>query len=222
MKKTALIAAGLLGSGVVLALSAAPTSLPQIGPQTFELTITNLTPGQIFSPVLVATHDASASVFRAGGKASPELAILAEDGDNTPLQALLLTLPAVHDVASGSGMVMPGASQSILIEATQDSRLLSLASMLVTTNDTFAGIDSLRLPAGSEAIFAFAYDAGSEANSELCNYIPGPPCGSAGMHDPAQSEGVITVANGIHGIGDLQPATWDWRGPVAQIVIRRL
>ncbi|MDX1764306.1 MAG: hypothetical protein R3231_08300, partial [bacterium] len=69
---------------------------------------------------------------------------------------------------------------------------------------------------------AVAYDAGSEANTESCDYIPGPPCGSHVHDDANDPEGYIHVHAGIHGIGDLVEANMDWRNPVVEIKIRRL
>jgi hypothetical protein len=69
---------------------------------------------------------------------------------------------------------------------------------------------------------ADAYDAGSERNSELCRFIPGPPCGNANVHDPDSAEGYVHIHAGIHGSGDLDPSEFDWRNPVAQIVIQRI
>jgi hypothetical protein len=215
-----ILAAGLLGAALPLGLGAVS---PQTGGGSFAVTVTNLTRGQIFSPVLAATHTDSVSLFEPGTKASAELALLAEDGDNSMLMALLAADSEVMDVQSGTGMLPPGHSETIVVHGSLDARFLSLATMLVTTNDAFAGVDSFVLPKGREAeVYALAYDAGSEANSEKCMYVPGPPCGSAGFHDPAPAEGFISVSNGIHGIGDVSPSQWDWRGPVAKVVIRRL
>jgi len=95
--------------------------------------------------------------------------------------------------------------------------------MLVSTNDTFAGLDGVPLPPnGDVVLYANGWDAGSEANSESCKFIPGPPCGAAGAHDPSPAEGFVTISNGIHGIGDLDPSQFDWRNPVAQVRIHRL
>jgi len=70
-----------------------------------------------------------------------------------------------------------------------------------------------------------AYDAGSERNSEDCDYIPGPPCNNSPAHDPADAEGYVHIHAGIHGIGpdpSVDPAMHDWRNPVAKITIRRI
>jgi hypothetical protein len=75
---------------------------------------------------------------------------------------------------------------------------------------------------GPVTVTAEGYDAGTEANSEDCAFIPGPPCGNFG-HNPAAPEGYVHVHAGIHiGGGGLTPATHDWRNPVAQVEIRRI
>ena len=71
MKKIAAIAA--------LALLASTPALAQNQPGvTYEVTITNLTPGQTFTPILAATHRSSISFFELGQPASDQIAELAE------------------------------------------------------------------------------------------------------------------------------------------------
>jgi hypothetical protein len=120
------------------------------------------------------------------------------------------------------GMIMPGQSETIMISADNKHSAISLASMLVSTNDTFAGLDRLKLPQRYSSQLIHAYDAGTEFNSEDCAYIPGPPCGSGGVHDPRPAEGFIHISNGIHGLAGVAEETYDWRGPVAQVEITRL
>ena len=67
-----------------------------------------------------------------------------------------------------------------------------------------------------------AYDAGTENNNEMCRFIPGPPCGNRGVRDTAGAEGYVHVHRGVHGGADLDPALFDWRNPVAKIVITKL
>jgi hypothetical protein len=69
---------------------------------------------------------------------------------------------------------------------------------------------------------ATAYDAGSEANSEDCDFIPGPPCGNGGVRDTDGAEGYVYIHSGIHGIGGLDPAEFDWLNPVATVKIERV
>lgn len=192
---------------------------------TYAVTITNLTRSQIFSPALVATHRGSASMFHAGTAASSDLQALAEDGDNTLLMATLAADPGVFDVQSGAGMIHPGMSETIMINADTAHPLLSFAGMMVSTNDTFAGIDGMFLPLRGKTVMANAYDAGTEFNSEDCAFIPGPPCGNGGVHDPAPAEGFIYISNGLHsaaGANSVPEAEYDWDGPVARVDIVRM
>lgn len=217
-----LLALTVVASASAIAFTASSRDVESVGHTSYEVTVTNVTKGQIFSPLLLATHAGSVSLFEAGMPASPELAILAEGGDTGPLTALLAATPGVADVALGGGMLPPGASETIFIEASGSAHRLSLASMLVSTNDTFAALDAIPLPRGAMSrTFAVAWDAGSEFNSESCDTIPGPPCGM-NFHDPSPSEGFVHVSNGIHGDGDLDPATYDWKNYVATIEIRRV
>ena len=50
----------------------------------------------------------------------------------------------------------------------------------------------------SRTIMLNAYDPGSEANSESCACIPGPPRGNH-LRDQAKAEGFVHAHAGIHG-----------------------
>ena len=217
-----LVGASALGTLVALSVAAAPVTAPIGGPATYSITVTNLTRAQILAPVLAASHASNTGMFQAGTAASPGLALLAEEGDNSMMAAALGANPLVLDVVSGGGPIMPGQSETIMLKADPSAPFLSLGSMLVTTNDTFLGLDTVELPQRHSALNAVAYDAGTEFNSELCMYIPGPPCGSGGMHDPTPAEGVVYVSNGIQGHADVNPVTHDWRNPVARVEILRV
>ncbi len=95
--------------------------------------------------------------------------------------------------------------------------------MLIPTNDAFVSVQGMRVPDGrmTTTVAAVAYDAGSEPNDELCASIPGPVCGGEGGSPDADGEGFVHVHAGIHGIGDLAAADFDWRNPVAQVKIQR-
>ncbi len=102
-------------------------------------------------------------------------------------------------------------------------RFLSMAGMLVTTNDAFFALRGARVPAhGIRTFRSPAYDAGSEANNEDCAFIPGPPCMNPNVRATENAEGYVHIHAGIHGIADLDPAEHDWRNPVAEITLRRL
>lgn len=188
---------------------------------TLRVTIKNLTRGQIFSPPLVITHNKRFQLFETGEAASPELSLLAEDGDPTDLIDQIHDSHMVFDYRVADGPVLPGQSVTITIPVNRKFRRLSLAGMLVSTNDAFVAVRGARIPYGKTktTLHALAYDAGSEGNSEDCAYIPGPPCGNGGVPNAEGAEGFIHVHAGIHGTGDLLPELNDWRSHVADITI---
>jgi hypothetical protein len=196
----------------------------------FEVTITNLTRGQQFTPILVASHRKGVSLFKLGAPASEQLATLAEEGNTAPLAALLTANPAVSDVATGSGLTDPGQSVTLTVDAPGAFNHLSVASMLIPTNDGFFAVNGVEGPRGNQelTLFSPAYDSGSERNDELCASIPGPlfmECnnGPGGGGAPTGGEeGFVHIHAGIHGIGNLIPARRDWRNPVARITVRRV
>ena len=211
-----------LVSILVLALCAVPAFAGD-GPARFAVTITNLTPGQILSPPVVVVHGPTIELFEPGQPPGPELAALAEDADASGLLALLGTDPRVLSADLADGGIEPGKSRTVEIEVVGRKRFVSVAAMLVTTNDAFAAVRSLRVtPGGTVLAYALAYDAGSEANTEACPHIPGPPCGNGGVRVEDGAEGFIHVHGGIHGGTDLVPALHDWRNPVASVTIGRI
>jgi hypothetical protein len=216
---------------VLLALGALLAALPALaadrdGPRMYRVTVTNLTPGQIISPPLIVAHSEALSLFEVGQPASDPLAALAEDGMTGPFTELLEDLPGVRDYAVADGPVLPGQSVSVEIEASGRRAVISGVGMLVVSNDAFFGFRQAETGAVRNrqpfSLYALAYDSGSEANTESCLDIPGPPCGSPGMRVTEGAEGFVHVHSGIHGIDDLEPERDDWRNPVVRITIEPL
>ena len=153
--------------------------------QELEITVSNLTHGIYFTPLLVAAHDTNTFAFHSGTEASTELATLAEGGDPAPLKNLLdnanantIANPVAAEAAAGTidallvgdpGFLAPGASTSLVLSTDDANNRLSFAAMLLPTNDGFVGIDSWKIPteAGTYSINLNAYDAGTEANDEI-------------------------------------------------------
>jgi hypothetical protein len=196
----------------------------------YKVTITNLTRGQIFSPPIVIGHNRNFSLFKLGYGASEELAALAEDGMTGPLEILIDDLYPWAKYAVAGGAIMYGESASVYLELSRRDNLslITVAGMLVSTNDAFfAARDISFYGKGKVTVYAVAYDAGSERNSEECAFIPGPPCGNGEVRDQDGAEGYVHVHAGIHGIAPadqeprLDPAKHDWRNPVAKITIQR-
>ena len=190
--------------------------------RTYEVTVTNITAGQAFTPIIAATHRSSIAFFELGQPASHELEMLAEGGATMPLEDLLNANPSVvNNVTTTMGLLGPGESVTFYIDGRLRHDVLSFAAMLLPTHDTFVAIDSIRLPVRHSMTYAKAYDAGTEINDESCANIPGPVCMGAPYSEEG-GEGFVHVANGIHGMGDLAPELFDWRNPVASVSIRRM
>ncbi len=205
-------------------------------PMRYRITIENLTGGQPFTPPVVVTHNSAADVFSVGEHASPGIQGLAENGDVPGLVGSFDGIRRVSGVTvAGDGPLLGGESVTVEVEAPRGHRRLSIASMLICTNDGFTGLDSLRTPgvAGKQAVtFLRGYDAGTEINTEDFDDLV-PPCGpltgvdsggaGTGATNPALAEGgVITVHPGIAGSDDLDPAIHDWDDPVAKVTVTRI
>ncbi|MEE9346230.1 MAG: spondin domain-containing protein [Methylococcales bacterium] len=197
----------------------------------YKVSITNITKGQTFTPQMVATHARRVNLFTLGKAASDSLGILAESGNPEPLtNDLLAKGRAVSDVQTIAGLLAPG--QTSTIEMTSRHGYLSVAAMLIPTNDTFMAVNTVRLPRrGSVTYTALGYDAGTEQNDQNCVHIPGPRCDGEPNSPAADTdEGFVYVSNGFHDLGSfdddendiLGPATYDWRNPVAMIRITRI
>jgi hypothetical protein len=219
MKRTTLaiqlIAASLLAATASFSASASDGRL------MYEVTVTNLTRGISFTPILVATHRPGVHFYELGQPASEALAAMAEGGDTGPLASLVNATPRAATASSG-GLLDPGQSVTIEVAAHPRASLLSLAAMMLPTNDGFIALNAVPLPRDRQAIsyISNGHDAGSEPNDEICSNIPGPTCGGEGISPAVGGEGFVHIHAGIHGVGDLQPSEYDWRNPVARITVR--
>lgn len=261
--------------------------------ERIAVTITNNTAAQVFSPPLLLNHSSDYALFNIGEAAPSELIPLAEDGNASDIITIANIMPEIYAAALADGPLPPGQSVTLELVVNPDFHYLTVAGMLVTTNDAFFGLetpifgdmmedemmedemmgdtsegemmadtsddsmmedaamksdemmtDETTMADSSEEMMAdnmeegemmgddmmamphskaelHVYDAGSEANTELCAEIPGPPCGSGGVRHTAMAEGVVDFHQGILGGGDLD-SSYNWDSPVATITIERL
>jgi hypothetical protein len=215
--------AAAVASLIVSVAGAGEAEEKQAGRQ-FDVTITNISPGLSFTPILVASHSPRISLFKLGQPSSAELAILAEGGDTAPLAAALAASGEALDTASSAGLLAPGASVTVRVRARGRFDQISVAAMLLPTNDSFLAVAGVDLPWDRRpvTVTAIGYDAGSEPNDERCSSIPGPVCGGEGTSPDRDGEGFVHVSSGIHGFAELPSANYDWRNPVALVTIRRV
>jgi hypothetical protein len=206
-------------SGLLMSSTAATAD----GPASYHVTITNITNSINFTPILLASHRKGVSLYELGSPASDELTAIAEGGDIAPLTAVLQADSRVADVQDSGGLLGPGESVTVTVSATNGAHNISMASMMLPTNDGFIALNSVKAPRhGTVTYYSPGYDAGTEPNDELCISIPGPSCGGEGPSPGAGGEGFVHINRGIHGIGDLAPDVYDWRNPVAKITISRV
>ena len=206
-------------SGLLMTSTAATAD----GSASYHVTITNITNSINFTPILLASHRKGVSLYEPGSAASNELTAIAEGGDIAPLSAVLQDDPRVADVQDSGDLLGPGESVTVTLSATHGAHNISMASMMLPTNDGFIALNSVKAPRhGTVTYYSPGYDAGTEPNDELCISIPGPTCGGEGPSPGAGGEGYVHINRGIHGIGDLAPDVYDWRNPVAKITISRV
>jgi len=208
-----------------------------VNAQQIEVTITNLTHGIYFTPFVVGAHDADFHVFQVGQAASTELTAQAEGGDIVGVSGLLDDVQAVVVENPAGGLLAPAASATLEMD-TGTNEYLSLTSMLLPTNDGFAGLDAWQIPstAGTYWIHVNAYDAGTEANDEIINGggapgTPGIPA-APGMDAGTGATGVTTeeTNNTVHihrgavgddsltdGKSDLDNRIHRWLNPVLRV-----
>lgn len=237
---------GILGLTSIVALLAVVslTGIPEseaAQAKMYEVTVTNLTPGQPLTPPLLVTHESNAGFFSVGEMASEQLQQLAENGNLEPLVTMLQGKPGVEDIVKGMAPLVPANdpgetglshSETFVVSAQGTTRYLSYASMLVCTNDGFAGLDSIKLPISQKTVYAIAYDARTEMNTEdfvdlvpPCQGVIGVSSDDAGtdMSNPAISEdGIVIPHPGIIGDEDLLKNVHGWGNPVVKIDIVRM
>lgn len=188
----------------------------------YEVTVTNVTKGMTFTPIMVATTRRGDTFVELGQPASEAVEIMAETGNLDPLQASIDAL----DISNSAFLpfLAPGESVTQLVQTNGRYRNLSIAAMLVPSNDTFFAVNGVSVPRGKRTVSwtVGAYDAGTELNDELCVSLPGPGCGGDPGPVSSNGEGYVYVSNGIRGVGDLDADLRDFNNPVARITVTRL
>ncbi|PZC42233.1 MAG: Spondin N [Chloroflexi bacterium] len=177
--------AGIL-LATLLALTPFMARVSAQGTVTFRATITNTTnPEMIITPGAYLVHSADGAFWSMGSPAGVGLERIAEIGN--PAAAV----DGLGAVALGAAPAS-GATVTFEFSATPGDKL-SFAQMLIASNDGFIGLDSMPLWDGggnpvSTTVSLNAYDAGTEANTDLFSGFDG------GQPDPAR--GADNVENG--------------------------
>jgi hypothetical protein len=205
-KKPWYLLSTMILSGLFLAgcSSSDPSSPPVLTPMaTYEVTIVNATNHQPMSPVVVVAHGTSFSIWKVGTAASNELEYLAEGGSTSQLVDSLM----LEESATGAGPIGPGGNETIKLETFIGHSMISVATMLVNTNDAFTGVQAIDVSGmeiGDSLTFsANAYDAGTEANSEATATMPGPvEVGGEGFNVARNDLNLVTIHRGVVTVDD--------------------
>ena len=222
----------------ILILSTA-ISLP-VSAAELEISITNLTHGNHFTPLLIAAHDMDSHLFQAGEMATPALQKMAEGGDIADLDAAVKGAGGITLTNPAGGLLAPSTKVDSIMLDSGDMTHLSITAMVLPTNDAFVGLDAWKIPteAGSYTFTLNAYDAGTEANDEVVNGggmsgtpgIPAAPGGDGGMNATGvmgmSSNDKVHIHPGVLGDTDLQGGMSDldsrvhrWLNPVARVTV---
>ncbi len=215
-----------------------PTSPPPPPPPpamaSFDVTVANLTNAQPLSPIAVIGHQSGYAVFAVGTAATTGLEEMAEGGDNTALLAEADADALVLVSASGAAPIGPAASETVTIDILESDLpgfLISVSTMLVNTNDAFTGrngtaVDGMMV-GDTLAFLSVAYDAGTEADTEMAIHIPGPAGGGEGFNAARDDQadrvtmhsGVVSQNDGFASSDLTEQHRFD--NPVAKISIVR-
>lgn len=223
----------LLGLGLSAAAGSASA-------EVIDVSVTNLTHGMHFTPILIAAHSDDIYMFRLGETASDALATMAEGGDISGLVTAVQGAGGVVEENPAEGLLAPSATTTATDIDTGDLKYLSISAMLLPTNDGFAGLDSWYIPSepGTYTIYLDAYDAGSEANDEIVNGggalgapgIPVNPGANGGENATGVTDTETNTTVHIHrgnlgdtdatgGVSDVDSRIHRWLNPVAKVVV---
>ena len=206
-----------------------------------EVKVQNLTHGTYFAPLVVAAHKDTAKLFTVGMPASMSLAKLAEGGKIADVAADFKAAGAMVVENPANGLLESGKSTTFMLTTDDTNKYISLAAMLVPSNDGFVSANMIPIPTtkGEYVYMLNAYDAGTEANDEKRG---SGEVGNAGFPVPAALDAKVgTGGTGISGVtaegfvhihrgmlGDDNPTggksdinimTQRWLNPVARLVI---
>lgn len=200
---------------------------------TYKVTVTNLTRAQPLSPPAVILHNQQYRLWQSNQPASDALEKLAEGGDTADVVSTAQASDYVYSAMAAAAPIAPGSSADIMISTDADDMLqLTVATMLVNTNDAFTGRTGWsigQLSVGqSYSMTTLSYDAGTEGNTESMGTIPGPADNGEGFNAERASDvnrvylhpGVVTRDDGLD--SSILDQSHKFDNPVSRITVSRV
>ncbi len=186
-----------------------PTPTPTPETFDFEIRVLNITNAQPFSPPFAILHGEDFRAWEVGMSAGTDLEYLAEGGDASKILASQSAFPHVISTTP----LAPGLS-TVLAVGTEgtDTLKLTVATMLVNTNDAISGVTGLDvsgMQVGDMRVYLTpALDAGTENNTEAEGTIPGPADMGEGFNAERDDvNGVVTYHGGVVGTEGANPGS---------------
>jgi hypothetical protein len=195
--------ASVIGCASALAADTSGKSVDKI----VTISYRNLTAGQVFSPAVFFSHNASAPPLFTEGQPAPfALQRIAEEGNTGPLLSGKVTkvFGGAYRHAINPVSVQPGKSRTVAVRVSPEHPLITGAFMLVMTNDGFSGIRAIDAYALDEPLTVelYAWDAGTENNNERGEFLIAM---EGTERDP--ENGVVHRHEGLRGDADA-PGFW--------------
>ncbi|CAN0281839.1 unnamed protein product [Ectocarpus sp. 4 AP-2014] len=197
---------------------------------TYKVRVTNLTFKQDFGRVIIVAHEkGSTPLFNEGGKSTKAIKMMAEKGITRKIEQIARRNPGYScGFTLATSDLLPGKTWNAEIRVNENKckdAVYSVVAKLSNTNDAFMGINGAKFPKKCPSkSFPPAFDAGTEKNNEKCTCMPGRACAATPKKPEVHgrgSEGFIHVHRGIQGVGDLSQADYDWKNPVAEVVVSK-
>ncbi|PCI60599.1 MAG: hypothetical protein COB35_08625 [Gammaproteobacteria bacterium] len=229
----------ILAASLLLATTVG--TVTSINAQELEVTVTNLTQGMYYTPLLISAHPTNMSLYTLGQPATAQLQMMAEGGDISGLSTMLTDASANSSANPAGGLLAPAMSTTAMISTTSGNDSLSIVAMLLPTNDGFVGLNGWKIPstAGTYTFTLNAYDAGTEVNDEIINGggapgtpgIPAAPGGEGGTGGSGvtttESNKTVHVHRGnlgddnlTGGKSDVNNSVHRWLNPVARVIVK--
>jgi hypothetical protein len=126
--------------------------------------------GAHYSPILVATHLATATFWQSGMLASSGIERMAEEGSQSPLDgevAAAIASGAAESFVRGGGLGFTPGIEQVEFDITTGFPYVTVVSMIAPSPDWFVGVDGLPLIANGQwrdevVVALFPWDAGTD------------------------------------------------------------